>query len=119
MTLRWRLTLLYVAATAAVVAGALIALDAVYHQGMTASADRSLTSALDGLVERIETIGPAEAQREAIRQFAETHDSFYIQARRSDGISYSSDPDLPPLLDRLQIPPDGRSYFATIRLARD
>jgi signal transduction histidine kinase len=121
MTLRWRLTYLYVGVSAAIFAAALLAVDSVYRMGVTASVDRSLVQSLDDLAEGVDGTSHAEPSRlrAALSQFARQHESLFYMVRDAEGnILIQSDPDLPGLSDMLpaSVLPATKPAFRTLQI---
>jgi signal transduction histidine kinase len=99
VSLRWRLTLLYLAASMAIFAGALLAVNAVFRSGIVASIDRTLVRALDQITESIELHPPDQGlPLQAIARFAESRESLLVACIDRDGqVLFASDADLAPV----------------------
>ena len=97
MTLRRRLSLLYMAATAVLLLASALTAVLFFQRGLRTLADRKLLAAVDeaaGLLQSPGPLGP-EAARSRLGRFAEGLDGFYVFLRGADGTQlYGSDPQL-------------------------
>jgi len=115
MTLRRRLSLLYMAATAAFFL--LSALTAVFffNRGLQAIADRKLRSAADEAADILRAPGPfrVESVRPRLERFSDGLDGFFLCVRGSGGeLIYSSDPEL-----AARQPPAGAAVYSRKRIS--
>lgn len=115
MTLRWRLTLLYVGATAIVFFAALFTLRVAYRRGLISSADRTLLQAMDQASEMLETDKKINRLPQTLRRFEDTNDGLFLWLFDPDNhVLFQSDPDMPELTSRLS--PSQRPAEETSRL---
>ena len=121
MTLRRRLSLLYMAAAAALFVSSALTAVFFFQRGLRAIADRKLLSAADEAAELLERPGPFDlaAARPGLDRFSAGIDGFYVFLRGPGGEPlYSSDPQLAGLRPPEAIPagPAARAVFGSASL---
>lgn len=120
MTLRWRLTLLYVAATAVLFAATASIAYVAYRRGAASLADRTLLSAMEEAEEAVDVRGPldlrnAQSRLAALSDSREGLFACLLDARGS--ALYRSDPTLPAPLPPGR-PAEGQTALTTVSLPR-